>query len=130
MRSRTLTALTAVAGLALAGTAACDLFNPDPRPSLAVRIETEDAVVGAPVLLIVQLADQGGLRTLTVDWGDGTEVETLDLSGTSQTLDLDHVFDTEGRFEIQVTVRDSASQLSGTTVAVTVGPAPEPEPEP
>lgn len=118
--------LTAVAALAMAGTAACDLFNPDPRPSLAVSIATDDAVVGEPVLIIVQLADQGGLRTLTVDWGDATAEEMFDLSGTSQTLELEHVFDSEARFEIQVTVRDSAGQLSSTTVAVTVGPAPEP----
>jgi Concanavalin A-like lectin/glucanases superfamily/Bacterial Ig domain/RTX calcium-binding nonapeptide repeat (4 copies)/Bacterial cadherin-like domain len=67
-------------------------------------------------------ADLSDTQTVTVDWGDGSAIETLIVDQFADTFAGDHTYSTGGIFEILVTVDDGNGGTDmSTTTAVSQG---------
>ena len=68
----------------------------------------------------VSVADDGTTDTwtVTVDYGDGSPVETLAVDSTDTTFDLSHVYATSGDFTVTVTATDDDGGVGSDTLLV------------
>jgi hypothetical protein len=86
------------------------LVNAGPDASVAV---------GAPFSSSGSFADEApGTASATVDYGDGTGIQTLALTGT--TFALNHTYGTPGAKTVTVKVTDAGALVGTDTVTVTV----------
>ena len=77
------------------------------------------AVEGRLFTRTVSFVDRGlDAWQATVDYGDGTAPQVLNITGTARTFNLEHTFADDGVYPVTVTLRDTQDQLE--TVASTV----------
>ncbi|WP_143109848.1 Ig-like domain repeat protein [Agromyces sp. CF514] len=126
-----------VDGVSATAATTLDVTNTAPT---AVNTGSLDAIAGTPFTTKVgaddpSSADLAAMFTYTIDWGDGSPVETV--TGPADPP-VTHTYSTEGTFAAAFTVEDKdGGRSSVTTVNVRVAPAavtptptPTPTPEP
>jgi hypothetical protein len=128
-----------------AGTFAVSVANVAPTPRVPAD---QEAVEGAPATIALGgFVDPGanGPWTVTIDWGDGSAVETYRVLAPGDLIPLNHVYPAGGAYSVLASVSDGRAARAGSfvvrvaaaaaPVVVVEAPPPaaapvEPEPEP
>ena len=99
-----------------------------PAPSIPARISVSPAVpvAGNAATFTVEVLPPAGaapVRAVTMDFGDGSEQQSLGVLTGSGTVA--HVYEQAGNYIVTVTVEDATGARSDSSVGITVAEAPE-----
>jgi len=78
------------------------------------------ATTGAPYTLTGNLTDDRGLIRARINWGDGTKVDTIPVSGTAAPLSAAHTYASAGARNITVNVDDNGGNTTPLVLPVTI----------
>ena len=89
--------------------------------SLTLALSDANPQVGEEITLTITATDpDGNLSNAVINWNDGSDLESVDISGGSATKS--HTFDASGNFNIAVTVFDSDDARIVGSTALSVSP--------
>ena len=99
-------------------------LNAVTTPPSFTLLPTMNALEGRNFTRTVSFVDRGlDAWQATVDYGDGTVPQVLNITGTNRTFDLQHTFADDGVYSVTVTLRDIQDRLeSVASTQVTVAP--------
>jgi len=92
-------------------------------PTISATHPQKQLEQGSNFKLTLELSDQeGNLRTLGVDWGDGSSPYSESVSGSKTTKTLSHRYTDDGTYHWSATVHDSGNNKKSISGTVSVTP--------
>jgi hypothetical protein len=118
------TSRQAVVTANVAGKTATVTVALNPRTGIAITAPTTAIPAGTPASFSVTVGSTANIRSVTVNWGDGSA--PLTLGAISGSTNIQHIFQEDGSFIVTATATDTSGFTESVSASVTILPAQPP----